>query len=176
MNRLNAAELFIPLLGRYRAGAGCVLRSTQLLCLHYAGDISDRKSTSGYIFKYGECTISWNSSKQKIVSLSSTEAEYKGLTNAAKEAIWYQQMFIELNNNCKNIAVIGNEIILYCDNKSTICLAKNPEYHSRSKHIDIRHHFIREYFITHRNQLNFSLSLFFTNFYFIYYFKMIKFL
>ena len=110
----------------------------------YAGDISDRKSTSGYIFMYGECTISWNSSKQKILSLSSTEAEYIGLTNAAKESIWYRQMLKEIKKSCKDIDVIDDDITLYCDNKSTICLAKNPEYHSRSKHIDIRHHFIRE--------------------------------
>ncbi len=110
----------------------------------YASDVTDRKSTSGYIFKYGDCTISWNSCKQKIVSLSSTEAEYIGLTNAAKEAIWYSQMLKELKKFCKKIEVFCDDIILYCDNKSTICLAKNPEYHSRSKHIDIRHHFIRE--------------------------------
>ena len=103
----------------------------------YAGCIEDRKSTSGYVFKYGECIISWNSSKQKTISLSSTEAEYIGLTLAAKEALWLKYILVELNR-------CPNQTVIYCDNQSTMCLAKNPEMHARSKHIDIRYHFIRE--------------------------------
>ncbi len=103
----------------------------------YASNLEDRRSTSGYLFKYGNCLILWNSSKQKIVALSSTESEYIALTNAAKEAIWIKQMLIELKRFSKTP-------IFYCDNKSSISLTKNPEFHSRSKHIDIRHHFIRE--------------------------------
>jgi hypothetical protein len=103
----------------------------------YAGDVEDRKSTSGYVFKYGNCVVSWNSSKQKTVSLSTTEAEYIGLANAAKEALWLKSILIELDRAPK-------ETKIYCDNMSTIALAKNPEMHSRSKHIEIRHHFLRE--------------------------------
>ena len=103
----------------------------------FAGSIDDRKSTSGYVFKYGECLISWNSCKQKTVSLSSTEAEYIALTNAIKEIVWFKQMLSELKRETK-------ELKLFCDNKSTIYLSKNPEFHSRTKHIDIRHHYIRE--------------------------------
>ena len=102
----------------------------------FAGSIDDRKSTSGYLFKYGDCLISWNSAKQKIASLSSTEAEYIALTLAIVEAIWLKQLLLELNRE--------TEVTVYCDNKSTICLAENPEFHSRTKHIDIRYHFIRE--------------------------------
>ena len=103
----------------------------------YAGSLEDRKSTSGYLFKYGMCVISWNSSKQKTISLSSTEAEYIGLATAAKEALWLKHILIELDRN-------PGKTIIYCDNQSTICLSLNPEMHARSKHIDIRHHFIRE--------------------------------
>ena len=103
----------------------------------YAVCIEDRKSTSAYVIKYGECVISWNSSKQKTISLSSTEAEYIGLTLAAKEILWLKHILIELNRSPK-------QTIIYCDNKSTICLSKNPEMHARSKHIDVRYHFIRE--------------------------------
>jgi hypothetical protein len=103
----------------------------------YAGDIEDRKSTSGYTFKYKGCLISWNSSKQKIVSLSSTESEYIALTLAVKEGLWLNQLLNELGRNSEKIKI-------FCDNKSTICLTANPEFHSRSKHIDIRYHFIRE--------------------------------
>jgi hypothetical protein len=103
----------------------------------YAGCIEDRKSTSGYIFKYGECVVSWKSFKQKTVSLSSTESEYIGLVAAAKEALWLKHILIELGR-------IPNTIEINCDNQSTICIAKNPELHARSKHIDVRYHFIRE--------------------------------
>ena len=103
----------------------------------YASNLEDRKSTSGYLFKYGECVISWNSSKQKTVSLSSTESEYISLTYAVKELLWIKQILYELNRKVELP-------IIYCDNKSSICLAMNPEFHARSKHIDIIYHFIRE--------------------------------
>ena len=95
----------------------------------YAGDIEERKSTSGHVYKVGECLISWNSNRQQIVSLSSTEAEYIALTTSIKEAIWLKQLLNEMNFEQAKIKI-------YCDNKSTICLANNPEFHARSKHID----------------------------------------
>ena len=69
--------------------------------------------------------------------MSSTEAEYIGLANVAKEELWLKNILIELGRSPK-------QTIIFCDNKSSICLAKNPEQHARSKHIDIRYHFIRE--------------------------------
>ena len=103
----------------------------------YASNIEDRKSTSGYLFKYGNCVISWHSSKQKIVSLSSTESEYIALTNATKELLWIQQILNELNRKFETP-------VIYVDNKSSICLEMNLEFHSRSKHLDVRHHFRRK--------------------------------
>jgi hypothetical protein len=102
----------------------------------YASSIDDRKSISGYLFKYGKCSVSWNSSKQKTVALSSTEAEYVALTNAIKEGVWLKQLLSELGSQDK--------MTILCDNKSTICLTNYPEFHSRTKHIDIRFHYVRE--------------------------------
>jgi hypothetical protein len=74
----------------------------------------DRKSTSGYVFKLNNCIITWNSAKQKTVSLSTTEAEYIALTTAINEALWLNQLLKELNRGLKEIKIM-------CDNKSTIC-------------------------------------------------------
>ena len=112
----------------------------------YAGSVEDRKSTSGYAFKYGNCLISWNSSKQKTVSLSTTEAEYIGLTNSIKEIIWLKQVLSELKRD-------KIQLKIFCDNKSTICLSRNPEFHSRTKHIDIRFHFIRNAIDDHKIEI-----------------------
>ena len=74
---------------------------------------------------------------QSIVALSTTEAEYMAITKAAKEAIWLQGLLRELG--------IGQEeITIFCDSQSAIQLAKNQVYHARTKHIDVRYHFIRE--------------------------------
>jgi hypothetical protein len=115
----------------YKQSAPNKLNLTGYTDSDFAGCVEDRKSTSGYAFKYGNCLVSWNSSKQKTVSLSSTEAEYFGLTNSIKEMIWLKQVLGELKRD--NI-----HLVIYSDNKSTICLSKNPEFHARTKHIDIR--------------------------------------
>jgi len=102
-----------------------------------ANDIN-RRSISGYIFKYGAGAISWSSKKQTSVALSSTEAEYMALTQAAKEAIWLKRLLKELGQD------VDGGVLLNVDNQSCIALARNPEFHARTKHIDIQHHFIRE--------------------------------
>ena len=104
----------------------------------WATDADERKSCSGYIFKYGSAAISWCSKKQTIVALSSTEAEYISLSSITKEAVWLKQLADELNINNKRA------IIINCDNQSAIKLAENCGYRPRTKHIDIRHHHIRE--------------------------------
>ena len=103
----------------------------------WAGDVGDRKSTSGYMFLLGGAAISWKSNKQTCVALSTAEAEYVALSTAAQEAIWLQQLTSDLMN--KSI----QEMIIYEDNQSTICLAKNQQVHGRTKHIDIKYHFVR---------------------------------
>ena len=104
----------------------------------WAGDTSDRKSTSGYIFMFSGGPISWNSKKQKCVALSTAEAEYVALSGAAQECFWLRQLEKELGCSSEG------PTLLFEDNQSAIAMAKNPQFHGRAKHIDIRHHFVRE--------------------------------
>jgi len=97
----------------------------------------DRRSYTGYSFILCGAAISWCSRKQRTVALSSTEAEYMGLTEAAKEAIFLSTFVQELG--VKQLS----KITIFNDNQSAGKLAQNPVFHSRSKHISIRHHFIR---------------------------------
>ena len=134
------------------------LKATVDLCLVYKGDIeplvgftdSDwagdhetRRSTSGYVFNVGSAAISWSSKRQSSTALSSCEAEYIGQTQATKEAIWLRRLLTELR-----VAEEEGEspvaTVIYGDNQGAIALAKNPQFHARTKHIDIQHHFVRE--------------------------------
>lgn len=102
-----------------------------------AGDIDDRKSTTGVIFYLGSSPVSWVSQKQKIVALSSCEAEFIAATSAACQGIWLSRLLAEL---------LGREpekVELRIDNQSAIQLCKNPVFHDRSKHIETRFHFVR---------------------------------
>ncbi|XP_074336197.1 secreted RxLR effector protein 161-like [Apium graveolens] len=103
-----------------------------------AGNVDDRKSTGGVAFNLDESLITWISQKQSCVALSSCEAEFMAATAAACHRIWLQRV---LNQVC-NVKI--GPVTLYIDNRSAIDLAKNPVFHRRSKHIDIRYHFIRE--------------------------------
>jgi hypothetical protein len=104
------------------------------------GDLEDRKSTGAYIFLLSGAAISWASKKQRSVALSSTEAEYMALTQATKEAIWLSKLLTDL----KQESSAGIAVTIAADNQSCIALSRNPEYHARTKHIDIQHHFVRE--------------------------------
>jgi hypothetical protein len=104
---------------------------------HLASDIDTRKSTTGILFFLGNCLVSWQSLNQRVVALSSCEAEYTTATTVATQAIWMAQLLGEL---------LGRElevVELKVDNKSALALARNPVYHERIKHIDLRYHFIR---------------------------------
>ena len=101
----------------------------------------DRRSTSGYIYLLNNGAISWASRKQSVVALSSTEAEYMALTLAVKEVLWLKTLFGEIGAPHHAIEILT----IYCDNQGAIALANNPGFHARSKHIDIRYHFIREH-------------------------------
>jgi hypothetical protein len=121
----------------YQAGAGSET-VTGYSDSDHAGDQDDRKSTTGVVFFLGSGVITWSSQKQKIVALSSCEAEYIAASTAACQAVWLSRLLGE---------VIGTEpkkVKLLIDNKSAIALSQNPVHHERSKHIDIRFHFIRE--------------------------------
>lgn len=104
----------------------------------YARDEDTRKSTSGYAFMLGSSIVSWCSQKQRTVALSTTESEYVAACQSIKELVWLKLLMAELISN--------NAVMLYMDNQSAIRLIKNPEFHKRTKHIDVRYHFIREKF------------------------------
>jgi len=102
------------------------------------GDVVGRRSTGGMVFYLNEGLITWNSHKEKTVALSSCEAEFMAATAAAKQALWLRNLLGEIT---------GTEpkaVSLYVDNSSAIALMKNPVFHGRSKHIDVKFHFIRE--------------------------------
>jgi hypothetical protein len=104
----------------------------------WAEDRDDRRSTSAYTYRVGDGAISWKSRKQATVSLSSTEAEYKALSDSCKEGLWLRHLLTELRLRP------DTPIPLHVDNEGAEALAKNPEHHARTKHIHARYHFIRE--------------------------------
>jgi len=103
----------------------------------WACDIIDRKSTSGYVFLINGSPISWSSRKQTSVSLSSTESEYIALGDAAREATWLRNLLETMSFKQDGPTTV------YEDNQSAIIIANNPTKHDRTKHIDIRHHYLR---------------------------------
>jgi Reverse transcriptase (RNA-dependent DNA polymerase) len=103
-----------------------------------AGDLDDRRSTTGVIYFLGDNPVSWFSKKQKVVALSSCEAEYIAAASATCQGVWLESLRAVL------VGQSPQKIKLKINNKSAIFLCKNPIYHDRSKHIDTRFHFIRE--------------------------------
>lgn len=118
----------------------------------WAGDVSDRKSTTGYVFKLTNGPISWASRKQKLVALSSTEAEYYALNEAGKEAVFIRQFLTELSP-ALTTPMINHRMTLKNDNMGAEQLSQNPQHHARTKHIEIRHHWIRDAVKDHSIQL-----------------------
>lgn len=100
--------------------------------------LEDRRSVTGYVFCMAGGAISWKSRRQPTVALSTTEAEYMAACEATREAVSWRMLLIELGLNMREPTVIMS------DNQGSIALTKNPEHHARSKHIDIRHHYVRE--------------------------------
>ena len=130
------------------------LRGTSKMCLRFgnekpildgyadadmAGDLDGRKSISGYLFTFAGGAVSWQSRLQKCVALSTTEAEYIALTEAGKEALWLKTLFQDLD-------LKQDRFVVHCDSQSAIDLSKNATYHYRTKHIDVRYHWIRDAF------------------------------
>lgn len=108
----------------------------------WGGDVDTGKSTTGWVFTLAGCPISWSSQRQKTVSTSSTEAEYIAASDACKEAIWLKGFHNEVSQLMCHPQ--QHSIPLAIDNAAALKLTKNPEFHGRTKHINIRHHFIRE--------------------------------
>ena len=110
----------------------------------YANNLDNRRSTTGYLYLLGHYNLlSWNSCIQKTVALSTTEAEYMALKESSKEGI-YLFYLIKSAINLLSLDMPKKVPIIFEDNKSSIKLAENPEFHKRTKHIDIIYHYIRE--------------------------------
>ena len=104
----------------------------------WAGCVDSRKSTSGYVFRVGNSTVSWSSKKQPVTALSSTEAEYIALCAAAQETVWLRNLLADIGIKQSEATTV------YGDNQGAICLSKNPKNHPRTKHIDVKYHYTRE--------------------------------
>ncbi|GKD01422.1 hypothetical protein Tco_1171696 [Tanacetum coccineum] len=103
----------------------------------HAGYQDTRRSTSGSAQFLGDKLVSWSSKKQKSTAISTTEVEYIAMSGCCAQILWMRSQLTDYD-------FVFNKIPLYCDNRSAIALCSNNVQHSRSKHIDILHHFIRE--------------------------------
>ena len=114
----------------------------------YANSLDDRKSYSGYIAQLGEATISWGSKKQRSVAVSTTGAEYMAMSLASRHLVWLQrglQLFSGIISTSSNVATASHDLdYLLGDNQGALDLAKNPRINSRSKHIEVHYHYVRQ--------------------------------
>uniref|UniRef100_A0A2N9HX12 Reverse transcriptase Ty1/copia-type domain-containing protein n=1 Tax=Fagus sylvatica TaxID=28930 RepID=A0A2N9HX12_FAGSY len=107
----------------------------------WAGDPTDRRSTTGYCFLLGNSLISWRSKKQSVVACSSTEAEYRALADTTTELLWLRWLLQDLGIDC------STTVPIHCDNRSAIQIAHNDVFHERTKHIEIDCHFVRHHLL-----------------------------
>jgi hypothetical protein len=104
----------------------------------WASNQNDRKSISGYVYMIGGGVITWNSKKQPIVALSSAEAEYIAESHSGREALWLRRLMSSLG------FPQGEPTLIYADNQAAIKLSDSGQFHTHTKHIDTRFHFIRQ--------------------------------
>lgn len=105
----------------------------------WASDTTDRRSTTGFVFLLNGAAVSWNSKKQQTVALSTVEAEYMAMSAATQEALWLKSLYDEIAGGSS----LGC-VTIHCDNKGAIQLGEKTAFSPRTKHIDVRHHFLRE--------------------------------
>lgn len=132
---LNGTAQMSLLMGKSESNAGLVGYADA----NWAENRVDRKSNSGYVFKFLDGVISWSCKRQTCVALSSTEAEFIALSEACKEALWIRRILEDFNQSMKNSTTI------YEDNQSCLKLIEEENMSGRSKHIDVRHYFVKDY-------------------------------
>ena len=108
----------------------------------YAGDHTNRRSVTGHIFLLNRGPVSWSSTKQRCVATSTTEAEYIALSEASKQGQWLRTLIKELNR--LQLLEKSQAVPMHSDNQACITISQDPGGHRRTKHIDIRYHYIRE--------------------------------
>ena len=126
--RYLSSDYFLCYQGR--PGLNRVLDIRGFVDADWARNLDQRRSTSGYVFNLFGGTISWMSKKQSVVALSTTKAEYMVATHARKELVCLQRL-------CSSMGLVQEAIRIDSDSQSAIFLAKNPAYHSKTKHIDV---------------------------------------
>jgi hypothetical protein len=104
----------------------------------WGGDLLDRKSTTGYCIFINNNLVSWNVKKQPTVALSTAEAELMSIVEVIKEVIWVRKLLVELSYP------LQEPIVTYSDNQSALDVVENDCLHDRSKHIEIKYHFVRD--------------------------------
>lgn len=107
--------------------------------LDWAGFFDDKKSTSGYVFNLGTGVVTWTNKKQQAIALSSIEAKYQGTSKATCEAIWLRRMLLDMQMSQARPSP------LFCNNQGMLKLAKNPNFHERTKHVKLHCHFIKQH-------------------------------
>jgi hypothetical protein len=105
----------------------------------WAGNQSDRRSTSGLCAFVGGNLVTWQSKKQPVVARSSAEAKYRAMANATSEIVWLRLLLHELG--CPSL---DQPTKLFCDSQAAIHIASNPVFHERTKHIEVSCHYVRE--------------------------------
>ena len=105
---------------------------------HWVGNITDRKSTSGYFTFVGGNLVTWRSKKQKVITLSSAEAEFRGMVKGICELLWLKKLLVEIG------VALSYEMNLFCDNKAAIAISHNPIQHDRTKHVEVDRNFIKQ--------------------------------
>ena len=106
----------------------------------WGGDLNEQKSTSGYAFLLSGGAISWSSKKQSCITMSTMEAEFVACSYVVQDGIWLRRFLGHLDVVTFSIETVT----IYCDSMAVLAYAKDPKYHGRTKHIDMRYHFIRD--------------------------------